>query len=181
MLPSIYCSLSCGPVVTTPDWPDNPPASLLLQLFLTKYTPFMVFPADAPPGATLAVATNVLIKVLRSRTNSNATQVAAASCLTQLAGEGPARTSPVLPACCLQVWQVPASSTGRQSRFGLAGAGLPAVCSQGLATACSQHRQAAQLLAGRHWPISGLLPVLQQSRPPAQSVQAGWDVAAFLA
>ena len=92
------------------------PLSLLLQLFLTKYTPFMVFPADAPPGATLGVATNVLIKVLRSSAHTNATRVAAAACLTRLAGEGPARSSPVLAAC-------------RQ---------------QGLATACFQHRRAAQ-------------------------------------
>ena len=99
--------------MTSPGWSDTLLASLLLQLSLTKYTPLMVFPADAPLGATLAVATNVLIKVLCSRANSNATRVAAAACLTWLAGEGPARISPVLPACCQQVWQLPASSTGR--------------------------------------------------------------------
>ena len=130
MLPSISCSPSCKLASTPPGWLDTPPTFLLLQLFLTKYTPFMVFPADAPPGATLAVATNVLIKVLRSSAHTNATRVAAAACLTRLAGEGPARTCPEHPACCQLVWQQPASSTGRQRRFQLAGTGPPAFCSQ---------------------------------------------------
>ena len=49
--------LSCRLLAASPDWPETLPTFLLLQLFLTKYTPFMVFPADAPPEATLAAAT----------------------------------------------------------------------------------------------------------------------------